>query len=78
MVLLADWSADFARDDECEKLRMKKSTNELASLILSLNYGSEEMPIEEYVHLVGENIVDTWYIMVELADLAWGREIIWY
>ena len=36
-------------DDECENERMKEATNELASLLSSLNLGSEEMPIEEYV-----------------------------
>ena len=74
-ILLADWSANFAMDDEREKLRMKEATNELASLISSLNLGSEEMPIEEYVQLAREEIVDAEYNMVELVDLAWGREI---
>ena len=46
-VWLADWSANFAMDDECEMLRMKEPTNELASLICSLNVGSEEMSIKE-------------------------------
>ena len=32
------------------------------------------MPIEEYVQLAGEEIVDAEYIKVELVDLAWGRE----
>jgi hypothetical protein len=36
----------------------KDATNELASLISSLNLGSEDMPIKEYVQLVGEDIVD--------------------
>jgi hypothetical protein len=36
-------------DDEHEKSRMKEATNELANLISSLNIGSEEMLIEEYV-----------------------------
>ena len=36
--------------------------------------GTEEMPIEEYVQLVGEEIVDIVYNMVELVDLAWRRE----
>ena len=53
-ILFADWSANFAMDDECKKLRMKEATNELAILVFSLNLGSEEMPIEEYVQLVGE------------------------
>ena len=45
-------------DDECEKSIMEVATNELASLISFLNLGSEEMPIEEYVQLIGEEIVD--------------------
>ena len=28
-ILLADWIANFAMDDGCEKLRMKETTNEL-------------------------------------------------
>ena len=35
-------------NDEREKSRIKETTNELASLISSLNPGSEEMLIEEY------------------------------
>jgi hypothetical protein len=31
---------------------------EMASLVSSLNLGSEEMLIEEYVQLAGEKIVD--------------------
>jgi hypothetical protein len=49
MTLLADQSADVAMDDECEKSRMKEATNEFASLISSLNLGSEDMHVEEYV-----------------------------
>ena len=49
---------DFGMDHEREKLRMKEVANELASLISSLNLGSKEMPIEEYVQLVEEEIVD--------------------
>jgi hypothetical protein len=39
-------------DDEREKSRRKEATTKLASLFSSLNLGSEEMPIEEYVQLV--------------------------
>jgi len=75
--LLANWSAGFAMDEEHEKSRMKDVANELANLISSLNLRSEEMLIEEYVQLVGEEIVDAKCNMVELMDLAWGGEIIW-
>ena len=56
--LITDWSADIAIYDEREKSIMKEATNELASLNYSLNIGSEGMPIEEYVQLVWEEIVD--------------------
>ena len=62
-------------DREREKLRMKEATNELASLVSSLNIGSEEMPFEEYVQLAGEGIVDAKYKMAKLVDLARGSEI---
>jgi hypothetical protein len=32
------------------------------------------MPNKEYVELAREEIVDSRYNMVELVDLAWGRE----
>ena len=54
---------------------MKEAANELASFISSLNLGSEEMLIREYVQLAWEEIVDEEYIMVELVDLAWGKGI---
>ena len=62
-------------DDECQKLRMKEATNEMASLISSLNLRSEEMLIEEYVQLPREDIVDVEYNMHELVDLVWGGEV---
>lgn len=46
----------------------------MASLIFSLNIGSEKMSVEEYVQL-GWEIVDAQCIMAELVDLAWDREI---
>ena len=52
---------------------MIKKNNELVRLISSLNLESEEMPIEEYVQLAREGIVDVEYNMVELADSASGR-----
>jgi hypothetical protein len=41
-------------DDEREKSRMKEATNESASLVSSLNLGSDERLIEEYVKLARE------------------------
>ena len=62
-------------DHESEKSRMKEATNEQMSLISSQNLGSEAMPIEGYVQLVGKGIVDVEYNMVELVDLVWGTKI---
>ena len=62
-------------DDERENERMKKTTNELASLVSPLNIGSEEMPIEEYVRLAWEVIVDAKCNMAKLMDLPWGRGV---
>ena len=47
----------------------------MASLISSLDLGNEELPIEKYVQLAGEKIVDAKYNMAELVDLAWGDNI---
>ena len=44
---------------------MKEATNELASPISSLNLVSEEILIEEYVQLAGEEIVDAKYNLGE-------------
>ena len=53
-----DWSANFAMNDKRKESRMKEATHESASLISSWNLGNEEMPIEEYVQLAGEEIVN--------------------
>ena len=66
---------DFSMDHECEKSRMKEATNGLASLVSSLDFESKLIPIEEYVQLAGEEIVDAKYNMAKLVDLAQGREI---
>ena len=62
-------------DDEHEKLRMKETTFGLPSLRSSLNLGSQEIPIKEYVQLAQEVIVDPEYIMYELVNLACRRQI---
>ena len=38
---------------------MKEATNQLASRMSSMNLNNEEMPLEEYVQLVGEEIVES-------------------
>jgi hypothetical protein len=43
--------------------------------LLKVNLESEELPIDEGMQLVGEEIVDAEYKMVELMHMAWGGEI---
>ena len=64
-ILLANWSVDCFMDDEREKLRIKEASIELAGLVSSLNIGSQEMPIEEYVQMARKEIVDFKYNMGE-------------
>jgi hypothetical protein len=47
----------------------------VVSLILSLNLGSEEMAIEEYVQFTREEIVDVEHNMAQLVDLAWCMKV---
>ena len=51
----------------------KNERSRKRSLVSSLNLGSEEMPVEEYVPLTREEIVDAKYNMIELVDLALDR-----
>ena len=73
-IMQNNWSVNFAMDDEREKLKMKEVENELASLISSLNLGSEEMPVEEYMRLAWDEIVDVEYNMAESVDSIWDRK----
>lgn len=54
---------------------MKETTSELGCLVSSLNLGSGKISIEKYVQLVGEEIVDAKYNMVDLVDVACSREV---
>ena len=51
----------------------KNERSRKRNLVSSLNLGSEEMPVEEYVPLAGEEIVDAKYNMIELVDSALDR-----
>ena len=45
-ILPTNWSVNFAMDGECEKARMTDAKMGVASLISSLNLGSEKIRIE--------------------------------
>jgi hypothetical protein len=70
-----DWSADFANEDQREKSRLFKESEDLALLISKLQLGSDEMPFEEYVVMEGEDIIEAEYCMSELVDMALGQRI---
>jgi hypothetical protein len=49
------WSAGFSMDDEREKSRIKEARSKwMASLVSSLNLGSEEMTMKEYICAIGK------------------------
>jgi hypothetical protein len=51
-------------------LRVEEKTNELTSLVCSLNFGSEEMLVEEYVQMTKEEFLDVEHRMAKLVNLA--------
>ena len=64
-------------NDEHEKSRMKKTTNNLTSLISSLDLRSEKTNIEEYVQLAAEEIVDGEYIRASWWIIHGVQKSIW-
>ena len=62
-ILPPDWSADFANEDQREKSRLTKESEDLTLLISKLQLGSNEMPFEEYVVMEGEDIIEAEYCM---------------
>ena len=56
-ILLADLTVDFVMDHEDENLRMKEAKMKLVSLSSSLNLGSEEMHVQEYVQLTRDKLL---------------------
>ena len=64
--------------NQCENLRMKEATNELASFILSLNLGSEEMLLymlcwHERKSLMHSTTWLSWWIWHGVEKSIWVR-----
>ena len=74
-ILPPDWSADFANEDQREKSRLIKESEDMALLISKLQLGSDEMPFEENVVMEGEDVIEAEYCMSELVDIALGQRI---
>jgi hypothetical protein len=48
------WNIDFALVDERENHRMREESHELVALISKLRLGDDEMSIETYIQMEGE------------------------
>jgi hypothetical protein len=53
-ILPVTWNVDFALVDEREKNRMREESEELGALISKLRLGDDEMSIETYIQIEGE------------------------
>jgi hypothetical protein len=66
------WIVDFALVDEREKNRMREESEELGALISKLRLGDDEMSIETYIHMEGEENTELELSTDELVDAALG------
>jgi hypothetical protein len=56
--LPSTWNVDFALVDEREKTRMREESYELGALISKLQLGDDEMSIETYIQMEGEESIE--------------------
>jgi hypothetical protein len=71
-ILPATWNVDFALVDEREKNRMQEEPDELGALISKMRLGNDEMSIETYIQMEGEEITELDLSTDELVDVALG------
>ena len=71
-ILPITWAVDFALVDEREKNRMREESEELGALISKLRLGDDEMSIETYIQMEGEEITELELSTDELVDAALG------
>jgi cell division protein FtsB len=57
-ILPATWNVDFAVVDERENNRLQEESDELGALISKLRMGDDEMSIETYIQMEGEDIIE--------------------
>jgi hypothetical protein len=69
---LIQWNVDFALVDEREKNKMREESHELGALISKLRLGEDEMSIETYIQMEGEEITELELSTHELVDAALG------
>ena len=73
-ILPVTWNVDFALVDEREKNRMREESEELGALISKLRLGDDEMSIETYIQVEGEEITVLELSIDELLDAALGTD----
>ena len=66
------WNVDFALVDERERNTMREEYDELGALISKLRLDDDEMSIETYIHMEGEEIIKLELSIDELVDAALG------
>ena len=71
-ILHATWNVDFALVDEREKNRVQKEFDELGALNSKLRLGDDEVSIETYIQMEGEEITELELSIDDLADVALG------
>ena len=64
------WNVDFALVDEREKNKIQKESYEFGALISKLQLGDDEMSIQTYIQLEGEEITKLKLSIDELVDVA--------
>ena len=69
-MLPATWNVDFALVDEREKNRLQEESHELGAMISKLRLGDDEMSIETYIQIKGEEITELELRTNELVDVA--------
>ena len=71
-ILCAIWSVDFALVDERGKSRMQEKLDEVGALISKLRLGDDEMSIETYIQMKGEQKIELELRVKKLVDIALG------
>ena len=71
-ILPTTWNVDFALVDERERNTMREEYDELGTLISKLRLDDDEMSIETYIHMEGEEIIKLELSIDELVDAALG------
>jgi hypothetical protein len=71
-ILPATWNVDYALVDEREKNRMRVESDERGAMISKLQLGDDEMSIETYIEMEGEETIELELKSDELVNVALG------